>query len=72
MYLYIDPYMQQHNRMFVVQLASGEGAHRGVLHDDRDCDLIFSIHHKHKLIKELSLQDNNTVSQLKVKGCPTS
>jgi len=43
-------------------------AHRLVLRDEQELDLIFSIHHKRKLSKNLSLQYNNTVYQLKIKG----
>jgi len=65
---FLEQYMQHHNRKFAVQPASGDDAHRGVLHDERELDLIFSIHHKRKLTKDLNLQYHNTVYQLKVKG----
>jgi len=64
----LEQYMQQHNRKFAVQPASNDDAHRSVLHDEREIDLIFSIHHKRKLTKGLNLQYNNTVYQLKIKG----
>lgn len=65
---FLEQYMQQHNRKFAVKPASDDDAHRDVLHDKRELDLIFSIHHKRKLTKDLNLQYDNTVYQLKVKG----
>ncbi|MDQ6957799.1 MAG: ISNCY family transposase, partial [Mariprofundaceae bacterium] len=61
-------YMQKHNRKFAVKAASDEDAHRPVLHSEEELDLIFSIHHKRKLTKDLSIQYNNTVHQLRIKG----
>ena len=65
---FLTEYMQMHNSKFAVKAASDEDAHRPVLHSEEELDLIFSIHHKRKLTKDLSLQYNNTVYQLTIKG----
>ncbi|MDQ6999024.1 MAG: hypothetical protein Q9M17_09960, partial [Mariprofundus sp.] len=61
-------YMQKHNDQFAVTAASEEDAHRPSIHSEEELDLIFSIHQKRKLTKDLSLQYNNTVYQILIKG----
>ncbi len=65
---FLMQYMKTHNDKFAVQPVSDEDAHRPVLHNEEELDLIFSIHSKRKLSKNLSLQYNNTLYQLKIKG----
>ena len=65
---FLEQYMEKHNRKFAVKPADDSDAHRLVLHNEQELGLIFSIHHKRKLSKNLSLQYNNTVYQLKIKG----
>jgi len=65
---FLQQYMEKHNHKFAVQPASDDNAHRPVIHSEQELNLIFSIHHKRKLSKDLSLQYNNTVYQLQIKG----
>ncbi len=65
---FLEKYMEMHNQKYAVQPADQLDAHRPVLHDDQEQGLIFSIHHKRKLSRNLSLQYNNIVYQLKIKG----
>mgnify|MGYP000019396466 CR=1 FL=1 len=65
---FLAAYMEKHNRKFAIKPASDEDAHRTVVHNEQALDLIFSIHHKRKLSKDLSLQYNNIVYQLQIKG----
>ena len=65
---FVMEYMQKHNDQFAVTAASEENAHRPSIHSDEELDLIFSIHQKRKLTKDLSLQYDNTVYQLQIKG----
>jgi len=65
---FLEQYMEKHNQKFAVQPADQLDAHRPVLHDEQELGLIFSIHHKRKLSRNLSLQYNNTVYQLNIKG----
>jgi len=65
---FLQQYMEKHNRKFAVKPASDDDAHRPVAHNEQELDLIFSIHHKRKLSKDLSLQFNNIVYQLQIKG----
>ena len=60
--------VEKHNSKFAVKPASDEDAHRPLLHRDNELDLIFSIHHRRKLSKNLSLQYNNTVYHIHIKG----
>lgn len=64
----LSAYMEKHNSKFAVKPASDEDAHRPLLHRDNELDLIFSIHHRRKLSKNLSLQYNNTVYHIHIKG----
>jgi len=65
---FLQQYMEKHNDKFAIKPASEDDAHRTVVHNEQELDLIFSIHYKRKLSKDLSLQYNNTVYQLKIKG----
>jgi len=65
---FLEQYMEKHNRKFAVSPADNTDAHRLVLHGEQELELIFSIHRKRKLSKNLSLQYNNIVYQLKIKG----
>ncbi|MDX8387189.1 MAG: transposase, partial [Ghiorsea sp.] len=65
---FIMEYMQKHNDQFAVTAASEENAHRPGIHSEEELDLIFSIHQKRKLTKDLSLQYDNTVYQIQIKG----
>ena len=65
---FLATYMEKHNRKFAVLPACDEDAHRSVLHNQEELDLIFSKHHKRKLSKNLALQYNNTTYQVNIKG----
>jgi transposase len=65
---FLKAWMEKHNRKFAVPPASHDDAHRPVLHDERELDLILSIHSRRKLSKNLTLQYNNTLYQIKVSG----
>lgn len=63
---FLELYREKHNSKFAVNPADDYDAHRRVQYDEQELELIFSIHHKRKLSKNLSLQYNNTVYQLKI------
>jgi len=65
---FLASYMEKHNHKFAVEPASDADAHRPVLHDQQELDLILSIHSKRKLSKNLTLQYNNILYQVKIKG----
>jgi len=65
---FLATYMEKHNQKFAVLPACDEDAHRLVLHNEEELDLIFSKHHKRKLSKNLALQYNNTTYQVNIKG----
>ncbi|RME05332.1 MAG: ISNCY family transposase [Bacteroidetes bacterium] len=65
---FLKAWMEKHNRRFAVPPASDEDAHRPVLHDAQELDLILSIHSRRKLSKNLTLQYNNSLYQIKVRG----
>jgi len=65
---FLPEYMQDHNRKFAINPASGEDAHRKVLHTNEELALILSIHHKRKLSKNLTLQYRNTLYQIHTQG----
>jgi len=65
---FLATYMAKHNQKFAVLPASDEDAHRPVLHNEEELNLIFSKHHKRKLSKNLALQYNNTIYQVTIKG----
>jgi len=62
---FLASYMEKHNRKFAVEPASDADAHRPVLHNHQELDLILSIHSRRKLSKNLTLQYNNTLYQTK-------
>jgi len=43
---FLATYMEKHNQKFAVLPACDEDAHRPVLHNEEELDLIFSKHHK--------------------------
>jgi len=65
---FLASYMEKHNRKFPVQPASDVDAHRPVLHNQQEVDLILSIHSNRKLSKNLTLQYNNILYQIKING----
>jgi transposase len=65
---FLASYMEKHNRKFAVQPASDADAHRPVLHKQQELDLILSLHSRRKLSRNLTLQYNNTLYQVKPKG----
>jgi len=65
---FLDTYMRKHNQKFAVLPACDEDAHRLVLHNEDELDFIFAKHHKRKLSKNLTLQYNNTIYQVNIKG----
>jgi len=65
---FLAAYMEKHNRKFAVQPASDIDAHRKVLHSQEEMELILSIHSKRKLSKNLTLQYNNVLYQVRIQG----
>jgi len=65
---FLQAWMEKHNSKFAVSPVSDEDAHRPVLHDEQELDLILSIHSKRKLSKNLTLQYNNVLYQIKTRG----
>jgi len=65
---FLATYIAKHNQKFAVLPTCDEDAHRPVLYNEEDLDLIFSKHHKRKLSKNLALQYNNTIYQVKIKS----
>ena len=65
---FLASYMNTHNPKFAVKPASDVDAHRSVLHNQQELDCILSIHSGRKLSKNLTLQYNNTLYQVKIKG----
>lgn len=65
---FLASYMEKHNRKFSVQPASDADAHRPVLHNQQELDLILSLHGKRKLSKNLTLQYNNVLYQINIQG----
>ncbi len=65
---FLATYMKKHNQKFAVLPASKEDANRPVLHSEEELNLIFSKHHKRKLSKNLTLQYNNIIYQVNIKG----
>lgn len=65
---FLAAWMEKHNRRFAVQPASDDDAHRPVPHDERELNLILSIHSRRKLSKNLTMQYNNNLYQIKLKG----
>ena len=56
---YLPTFMADFNRRFAVAPRDPEDAHREVLHDARELDLIFSEHHVRKLTKDLTIRFRN-------------
>ncbi len=56
---YLPTFMADFNRRFAVPLRDPEDAHRVVLHDARELDLIFSENHVRKLTKDLTIRFQN-------------
>lgn len=65
---FLAGYIKKHNCKFSVPPASGMDAHRPVLHSQEELNLILSIHSQRKLSRNLSLQYNNTLYQMKISG----
>ncbi|MCF6208244.1 MAG: ISNCY family transposase [Ghiorsea sp.] len=62
---FLDAYMEKHNDKFAKQPLSDVDAHRAVLQDDSELDLILCKHISRKLSKNLTLQYCNTLYQIK-------
>lgn len=65
---FLEAWMEKHNHQFAVQPACDDDAHRPVLHSARELELILSIHSRRKLSKNLTLQYNNALYQIRVSG----
>jgi len=65
---FLASYMEKYNRRFAVQPAYDADAHRPVPHSPREIDLILSIHSTRKMSKNLTLQYNNVLYQIKIRG----
>ena len=65
---FLDAYMKKHNAKFAKPPLSDVDAHREVLHDDNELDLILCKHISRKLSKNLTLQYRNTSYQIKTKN----
>jgi len=64
---FLASYMEDYNRRFAKQPASNKDVHRQVLHNAQELDLILSLHSRRKMSKNLTLQYNNILYQVKTK-----
>lgn len=65
---FLDEYRHELNDKFAVKAKSPENAHRVVLHDKRELDLIFSIHSERIISRNLEVQYKNTVYQIQTES----
>jgi len=65
---FLDEYKHELNDKFAVKAKSPENAHRAVLHDKKELDLIFSIHSERIISKNLEVQYDNTVYQIQTES----
>jgi len=65
---FLDEYKHELNDKFAVKAKSPENAHRVVLHDKRELDLIFSIHSERIISRNLEVQYDNTVYQIQTES----
>lgn len=61
---FVAEYMQMHNGRFTVTPRSAENAHRKVLHNEREIELILAHQKQRKLSKNLICQYENTLYQI--------
>lgn len=64
---YFPEFIKDYNQRFAKQASSAVDAHRPVLHDKKEMELILSLHHKRKLSKNLTCQYNNLEYQIQTK-----
>jgi len=62
--LYLPEFMADYNRRFAKPAKNDQDAHRKVLHDEREIELIFSLHRKRKLSNNLELSYQKTIYQI--------
>ena len=65
---FLPEFIETYNRRFAVLPQNATDAHREVLHNPLELDLIFSLHHTRKLSKNLTLQFKNREYQLQGQG----
>ena len=61
---FVPEYMQMHNERFAVRPRSDENAHRKVLHNEREIELILAHQKQRRLSKNLICQHENTWYQI--------
>jgi hypothetical protein len=65
---FLPTFIEQYNNRFAVGPRSELEAHRDVLHDQQELDLIFTLHHTRKLSKNLTCQFKNREYQVVQQG----
>ncbi len=65
---FLNDFREDYNRRFAVIPKNQEDAHRQVLHSEQEFDLIFARHNTRTLSKNLTLQYQNTIYQIKTKN----
>lgn len=65
---FLDEYKHALNDKFAVKAKSPENAHRVVLHDKKELDLIFSIHSERIISRNLEVQYDNTIYQIQTES----
>lgn len=65
---WLPAFIEDYNRRFAVSARSEQDAHRPILHDEQELNLIFTIHYQRKLSKNLTLQFKNRQYQLQGYG----
>lgn len=65
---FLPAFIKDYNQRFAVNPQCATDAHREVLHNTRELELIFSLHHSRKLSKNLAFQFKNREYQLHKQG----
>jgi len=65
---FLDKYQDKLNSKFAVKPKSSEDAHRKIPYTDNELNLIFSLHTKRTISKNLELQYKNIIYQIKIAG----
>jgi transposase len=65
---FLEQFRLDYNRRFAIEPKRPENAHRPVLHSAEELALIFSLHSTRRLSKNLTLQFQNTLYQIRGRG----
>ncbi len=64
---FLPAFIEEYNRRFAKPAKNEQSAHRKVLHNDREIDLILSLHSQRKLSKNLELSYQKSIYQIQGK-----